>query len=587
MNWHITYITWIHVITAIISLQLVFTVYKMQKIRGRIPFIWMMALSAFWSFVLSFESAAPTVTEKVILSQFEYFANMGIPLMFLLFVLSYNFDDSSRLKRYFWLFCIVPAATILIVFTNEYHHLLWTGFSWSTNGNNILVYHHGLVFYLSMAYSLGLIVLGNVFLVYFIYKRPKYYKSRAWFLFLATLCPLITGFVYTSGLSPVEGLDISPMGILIAGLIFFWGISSGQLFDIVPFSQQLMIEKMTDGVIIVDERNFIMDISPVAVKALQVNEHISGRKLDIVFPALKQAVEGADRHEELRKEIRFDIPEPRWFEMTRYPLKEGKNKFLGSMLILHDITHRKRTQMQLQKLAEELTELNAMKDRLYSIIGHDLRSPFNSILGFSQLLSESYDDFSDEERKQFASNISIASRSAFNLLDNLLEWSAAQLGKTAFSPEELNLNLLVNETFLLLKFNAQNKSILLINSVPPALTVFADRNMFMTVIRNLVSNGIKFTKNGGTVEVLGTRLEKTIEVTVVDNGIGMSGQMIDKLFRIDTLLSTPGTENEKGTGLGLILSREFIGKHKGTLNVYSEPGKGSRFVITLNLPGIS
>ena len=189
-------------------------------------------------------------------------------------------------------------------------------------------------------------------------------RSRAWFLLLATLCPLITGFVYTTGLSPVEGLDISPMGILIAGLIFFWGISSGQLFDIVPFSQQLMIEKMTDGVIIVDERNFIMDISPVAVKALQVDEHITGRKLDIVFPVLKLAVEGADKHEELRKEIRFDIPEPRWFEMTRYPLKEDKNKFLGSMLILHDITHRKRTQLQLQKLAEELTELNAMKDRL-------------------------------------------------------------------------------------------------------------------------------------------------------------------------------------------------------------------------------
>jgi signal transduction histidine kinase len=132
-----------------------------------------------------------------------------------------------------------------------------------------------------------------------------------------------------------------------------------------------------------------------------------------------------------------------------------------------------------------------------------------------------------------------------------------------------------------------DKSILLINSVPPSMTVFADRNMFMTIIRNLISNGIKFTRNGGTVEVLGTRLEKNIEVTVVDNGIGMSGQMIDKLFRIDTLLSTPGTENEKGTGLGLILSREFIEKHKGKLNVYSEPGKGSRFVITLNLPGIS
>lgn len=581
MTWQINYITWIHVITGIISLQLVFTVYNMRKIKGRIPFVWMMTLAAFWSLVLSFESAAPTIADKITWSQFEYFSNMGIPLMFLLFVLSYNFDDSTFLRRNFWFFWIIPVITILLVFTNQYHQLIWTGFSWSPNGNNILVYHHGLAFYISMSYSLALIVLGNILLVYFIRKRPKYYQSRAWFLMLASSSPLITGLLYTLGLSPVEGLDISPMGILVAGLIFFWGISRGQLFDIVPFSHQLMIEKMNDGVIIIDDRDFIMDVSPGAIKALQVNEIITGRKLDLVFPVLNAAFIGTDRHMELRIEVRFDIPEPRWFEMTRYPLKEGKDKFLGSMLILHDISHRKRTEFQLQKLAEELTELNNMKDRLYSIIGHDLRSPFNSIMGFSQLLSESYNDFSDEERKQFAHNINIASRSAFNLLDNLLEWSAAQLGKTAYAPEELNLNLMVHETFLLLQFNAQKKEIALFNSVPPDMLVFADRNMIMTVIRNLISNGIKFTPNGGRVEVLATHHNGKIDVTVADNGIGMTKPMIDKLFRIDTLLSTPGTENEKGTGLGLILSKEFITKHNGTISVISEPGQGSRFIFTL------
>jgi signal transduction histidine kinase len=585
MTWQITYVTWIHVVTAIISLQLVFTVYNMKKIRGRVPFIRMMALAALWSFILSFESAAPSIAEKVSWSQFEYFANMGIPLMFLQLVLSYNFDDSSFLKRYFWLLWIVPVVTIFLVFTNQYHQLIWTGFAWSTVGTNILVYHHGIAFFIAMAYSLGLIFIANILLVFFIRQRPGYYKSRAWLLLAGTIFPLLTGLGYTLGLSPVEGLDISPMGILIAGLIFFWGISRGQLFDIVPFSHHLMIEKMSDGVIILDDRNFIMDVSPVAMKALHIGEKITGQKVGMVLPILLPAVEGAGREEEFRNEIMVEIPDTRWFEVTRYPLKEDKDKFLGSMLILHDVTHRKRTQLQLQKLAEELTELNNMKDRLYSIIGHDLRSPFNSIMGFSQLLTESYDDFSDQDRKQFASNISLASRSAFNLLENLLEWSAAQLGKTAFSPEEMNLNLLVNETFLLLKFNAQKKDIALINSVLPDVMIYADRNMIMTVIRNLVSNGIKFTTNGGTVEILASSSKSKVEVIVADSGIGMTSQVIEKLFRIDTLLSTPGTENEKGTGLGLILSREFIDKHNGTLRVFSEPGKGSRFAFALPLKG--
>jgi PAS domain S-box-containing protein len=581
MTWEITYITWIHLVTAIISLQIVIAVYRIPPIRGRNPFLWMMMFAFAWSMILTFESAAPTISTKVFWSELEYFCNMGIPLFFLRFILAYNLTHKSWIERNFWLFFIIPVITLLLVFTNDYHHLIWTDFSWSPAGYNILIYKHGWLFYIAMAYSLVLIILSLLLLVIFISQRPKFYKRKKVFLVGGTLFPLLTALIYTAGLSPVTGLDISPMGLLFSGAIFFWGITRGQIFDIVPAGHQLMIEKMHDGVIVLDTGQFIMDINPVVLKAFGFHETIIGRKIDAVIPSFHDLTSRQVKEFETRHEIFVDPPVSRWFEVMNNPLKDNRGKLLGSLLILHDISHRKRNEMQLQKLAEELTELNAMKDRLYSIIGHDLRSPFNSILGFSELLTESYDELTDEERRQFAININSASKGAYNLLENLLEWSRIQLGRTPFAPEEFNLNLFVNETFVQVSHAAVQKDISLVNKTSQGLSVYADKNMLSTALRNLVSNGIKFTANGGIVEVASKPLTDSIEICVTDNGIGMSKATLDKLFHIDTLLSTPGTQNEKGTGLGLVLSKEFIDKHGGSIRVESEEGKGSKFCISL------
>ena len=525
MTWQVTYITWIHLVTAIISIQLVFTVYNLHQIRGRVPFIWMMALSAFWSLILTFESAAPTIAEKITWSEFEYFANMGIPLMFLRFILSYDLDRPTLLKRYFLLFWIIPVITVILVFTHQVHSLIWTGFSWSPAGHNILIYHHGPAFYVAMAYSLGMIFLANIMLIIFIRKSPGYYQSRGWVLLSGSLFALLTGLVYTLGLSPVEGLDISPMGTLIAGLIFFRGIAREQLFDLIPFSHQLMIEKLEDGVIVLDNRDYIMDISPVALKALKIEGPVAGRQIGEVLPVLLPLVQETSKDQEFRKEIQLQTPPVGWFEVTRYPLSGTGTKFLGSLLILHDINQRKHTEMQLRELADELTELNRMKDRIYSIISHDLRNPFNTILGFSQLLAESYDEFTESDRRHFARNILDASRSAFNLLENLLEWSLMQLGKFEFVPVELILDRQVDESFNLLGLMASGKKIELVNAVEPGQSVFADSHMLAAILRNLISNAVKFTPACGWIEVSSSITQGMVEVIVSDNGIGMPPQI--------------------------------------------------------------
>ena len=197
------------------------------------------------------------------------------------------------------------------------------------------------------------------------------------------------------------------------------------------------------------------------------------------------------------------------------------------------------------------------------------------------MLSEAYEQFSEEERRHFARNIYHGSKSAFELLENLLEWSLIQLGQVDFNPEELMLHQFTEESFALLQLMAEGKNIALVNRVPAGQKIFADRHMFSAILRNLISNAIKFTPAGGSIEIDASTRNGKVEVTVSDNGMGMTAEVIDNLFSIENLHTRPGTENEKGTGLGLLLTKEFTERHKGNISASGEPGKGSRFIVAL------
>jgi signal transduction histidine kinase/ligand-binding sensor domain-containing protein len=229
----------------------------------------------------------------------------------------------------------------------------------------------------------------------------------------------------------------------------------------------------------------------------------------------------------------------------------------------------------------ELKELNASKDKFFSIIAHDLKNPFSTIIGFSEMLNEEYHSENQEKTKEYAKIINTSAVQTLRLLENLLEWANSQRGKVSFNPDLINLNELLDEELCTLTDMANEKNIALKSTVASNLTVFADRNMIRTILRNLISNAIKFTHRNGQVEVKASASNNEVEVDVSDSGIGMTQEIISKLFRIDANLSTLGTENEKGTGLGLFLCKEFVEKHGGRIWVESEPSKGSVFKIIL------
>ncbi len=257
---------------------------------------------------------------------------------------------------------------------------------------------------------------------------------------------------------------------------------------------------------------------------------------------------------------------PDWENSSRLEYLEDRNASLESLL---------------QANSAKLTEVIQANSKFISIIGHDLRGPFCSILGVLEMLKEGLNEYDSEEIARY---IDIASNSAnrtLSLLDNLLAWTSTQNVEENYHPVRMNLSGLIDEEIEAVNLNASQKRIVIFNAVSPDLQVVADAQMIKSVVRNLLSNAIKFTNSGGEVNVSAIEQQKFVEIQVTDNGIGISSEDMKALFNPQIRHTTPGTQKEQGTGLGLTICKEFIQIHGGSILVESEPERGSTFKFTL------
>ena len=261
---------------------------------------------------------------------------------------------------------------------------------------------------------------------------------------------------------------------------------------------------------------------------------------------------------------------------TDYVLKDKPERLPFAInRALRGVIEKEELRLAEEKLRESethLRELNASKDKFFSIIAHDLKSPFNHILGFSNLLLEKIKEKDYDEIEKYAGIVQNSSQRTFDLLLNLMEWSKAQTGRMEFHPVTVDVDELINEITELLANAAQLKSITISTELPNNVNVLADKNMMGTILRNLISNAIKFTHPGGTIVISAEQKQNEWMICVSDSGLGIKKENLDKLFRIEESVSTKGTQQETGTGLGLILCKEFVDKHGGKIWAESQFG---------------
>ena len=263
-------------------------------------------------------------------------------------------------------------------------------------------------------------------------------------------------------------------------------------------------------------------------------------------------------------------------------VRDAKGEPSQIIYVVRDITERKKAESKIKTANDELSKLIAEKDKFFSIISHDLRSPFNGFLGLTQIMVEELPTLTMSEIQSYAVSLRDSATRLFRLLENLLNWARMQQGLIPFYPEKIHLLSKVEESLAFMQESAKIKRIEITTDIPFKLYVFTDSNALQTVIRNLISNAVKFTPKDGKVKITAHETAaKTVELSIMDSGIGMSSAMIEDLFRLDTRTTRNGTEGEPSTGLGLLLCKEFIEKHNGKLWVESKEGEGSTFYFSV------
>jgi signal transduction histidine kinase len=300
--------------------------------------------------------------------------------------------------------------------------------------------------------------------------------------------------------------------------------------------------------------------------------------LNIVCPALKLNL--FDKEQEILSS--GDNPDV-WYEFKISQVNNFRGDLLGKIFIFRDITERKKSEEALKQSEKNLIELNEIKNRFFSILSHDLRSPFSGLLGFVEILKEDYQTMPDSERESFISEIDVTVKNIYSFLEDLLEWSRLNMGSFQADIESVNLYNEVENVFTLLKYNAKRKCIIMVNELNASDFALGDSSMVKLLLRNLISNAIKFSHEGDRIRVYAKKSDSQIEISVEDTGTGIPPEALPKLFRLDVKYTTPGTANERGSGIGLVLCKEIVDKLGGNIKVKSELGKGSIFTFSLPL----
>lgn len=544
----------------------------------------MMFSTSIWSIAYGLELASQTLEQITLFIKIEYFGVASLPVGWLFFCLTLSGKESwyNRRRNVLITSCI-PLITLLLVWTDEYHHLIYTQVELAKNTPFPLAHlDQGIWYYVFTIYFYVLLAAGCYLILRTFRQSDRIYKNQNNSILTAALIPWFVHLIGLFGIKPLGFIDVTPFAFILTIFFILIGIYRFKLFDIIPIARDKVLELMRDGFIVLDQHNRIIDYNK------SINDYIPskdgskmiGTKIEEILPGQISIFERILHHQ--KGKIEFDVvKDNQTFHLEADILFLENTKFNHNFTIirLQDLTGFKRDAMHVKAQAQELEKLNQLKDRIFSIIAHDLRGPLVNLSEVLKMLSA--DQISDGEFREIAPTLSKDIIYTTDLLENILHWSRSQLKGFGITKEFFNLrNLIINEINYHLPA-AKTKKIEIIHDVFPSEIVYADILMIQIVIRNLINNAIKFCDEYCEIHITAAyQRDGKMRVCVSDNGVGIPSTVLAKLFKNENL-TTRGTGNEKGTGLGLLICHDFVQRNDGTITVESVEGKGSKFCISL------
>jgi PAS domain S-box-containing protein len=534
-----------------------------------------------WSLSYGFELSSTTLEQMLFWINIEYLGIALMPAFWFLFILKFTGRDKWLNTRNFIWIISIPLTTLLMVWTNNFHHLHYKSVSIDNSGSFPLLsietgpwyLIHTLYFYILLAW--GVVMLINKFR-----KSDPVFKRQNLIILLAAFIPWLANIAYLFGFRPMGHIDSTPFAFVLTVFMLSIGLLRFRLLDIIPTAREKILEAMKEGLIVTDNLDRIIDLNLEMKKILSISgENLIGKNIDCVFPNQPELFEYIIGRKDGR--IKIELQQngyPIFMEVSITALFEDKNTYNGLIILTRDITSQVGIENQVRIQSDQLIAMNKLKDRLFSIIAHDLRGPLINLNEVIKMLNSGI--ITDAEFKLFIPKLSNNIGYTTGLLENLLFWSRSQLQGEIIKPVYFNIKGITDNIIALFESAIKDKDIITENNLDPFSLVYADIDMIQLIVRNLISNAVKFSKHGGSIKITSKIKEKFFVICISDSGVGISEENQRKLFEQETF-TTRGTDNEEGTGLGLLLCKDFIEKNGGKIWVESEIGVGTKFFVQI------
>lgn len=542
---------------------------------------------AIWGITQGIEVAATSVERTFFWSKLSYFGITSTPLYFLLFAQSYSQHKDFSKSKWFYAFLVIPVLTILIVFTNQYHHLHWQSIELK-EGENLGHYTYGAWFWIFYVYTYLLMIWAFATIYWAVFKFPGHYKPQVISLLFGAGLPMITNLIYVFNINPIQGYDWTPISFCLSGLFIAFGVLRLRLFKLIPFARNIMVDNMEEGVLVVDSTRTIVDSNEAIIHLFGKDSYI-GKPFVEKFPEFFVLLDDEFTDKIHHKEVEVvRNGHSRYFDLTISEFKQKRRFFAGYLLILHEETDRVNAERALRKVNDDLTNQIKIKEGLISdldayshMVAHDLKNMLGVIVSSSEAIAYSQKNNSGADVAAYNELIGISAKKTFNITRELL--LLASIRKEDVKVSELNMQDLLDEVLPRLQPMIEETGAKF--DYPESWPLVMGHSQWIEEVwYNYLSNAMKY---GGSPPVvkLGYQKESTnkIRFTVADNGTGLPQEELDKLFKQFTRLNGLKV---KGHGLGLSIVKRILEKLGGEVGVTSEnkPGKGCVFSFVLKIP---
>ncbi len=569
------YYTLVLLVASVVSAALAGYVWRVfgrrRGVMGAGEIVLLLVALAVWSGGYALEFWVAGLGAKVFWAKVQYIGIVTVPVAWLAFGLRYSGNGRWVTRRNVALLAVPSLVALALVWTNEAHALIWSHTALGESGGNLLL-EHGLAFWAFWGYSQILVVFGAILLLFWtLFRSSRLYRRQGAALLLALAAPGIGNVLYVLGASP--DLDLTPFAFLVSGAAVSLGLFRYGFLEIVPVARYAVVEGMNDLVVVTDSAGRIVDVNPTARGVLGLVPEAVGSPLAEIAPELYALLNGGSRQEiSLGAEA-----ERREYEMALSTLRDRKGGPTGRLLVLRDVTERKKTERELVRQRAELAQSNAELEQFAYLIAHDLRAPLRSMNGFSQILIEDYATRLDNEGREHLERVENASRRMGRMIDELLELS--RLTRIPLLRESVNLTALAENIIADLRRSEPERRVEV--AIEVGMTTEGDPRLLKVALKNLLGNAWKFTSRNpaARIELVSNEVDGERIYRLRDNGVGFDMAYADKLFGVFQRLHA--TDEFEGVGIGLAAARRVIERHGGRVRAEGTVDEEAMFYFTL------